>query len=331
MKRIRILLSFLLVSGFGGHPSSAVEVLRYPLLNEFIKDMVRKHNFSNEELVRLFTRVELRPNVVEAMRRPAEALPWFQYRKLFVTEQNIENGLAFVNRHREVLARAEREFGVPSEIIVAIIGVETQYGVQMGTYPVLESLTTLILGYPRRSAFFKSELEQFLLLSREEGLDPLTTKGSYAGAMGVPQFIASSYRQYAIDFNGDQRRDLITQPADAIGSVANYLRKHRWRAAEPVMVEPIVKSAEAIGDKVSTRLKPTLTLRELKAAGVSSPIDLKRDTRVGLVRLDNGADGNHYRLTFDNFYVITKYNRSINYAMAVYDLSQRIARRRSRS
>ncbi|MDH3639337.1 MAG: lytic murein transglycosylase B [Gammaproteobacteria bacterium] len=303
-----------------------LNVPQYPLLTEFIERMVTEHGFSRQELGRVFTDVTLRPQVIEAIRRPSERLPWHRYRQLFLTDANIENGVRFATQHAPTLRRAEQEFGVPAEIIVAIIGVETRYGQSMGGFPVLDSLTTLTLEYPRRSAFFKRELEQFLLLAREQGLDPRTTKGSYAGAMGVPQFIASSYREYAVDFNGDRRTDLMAQEDDAIGSVGNYLARHRWRAGGPVVSDPVTPP-DAARERASTELKPRHTAAELVEAGVAVPPGVPPDTKAGLLRVANGVHGDQFRIAFENFYVVTKYNRSINYALAVVELSRQIAQR----
>ncbi len=325
MKRWRFFCGAVLVCSMKS--AWALDVPQYPALTEFIEYMVAEHGFSSDELTRVFTGATLRPQVVEAMRRPSERLPWHRYRQLFVTDTNIDNGVRFAARHTATLRRAEREFGVPPEIVVAIIGVETRYGQSMGRFPVLDSLTTLTLEYPRRSAFFRSELEQFLLLVREQGLDPLTTKGSYAGAIGVPQFIASSYRAYAVDFNGDQRTDLIAQEDDAIGSVGNYLARHRWQARAPVVTEPVHPSADAARTRGSTKLKTMHTLGELRASGIEVPGDLPPDTKANLLRVANGEHGDQYRIAFHNFYVITQYNRSINYALVVAELSRQIAAR----
>lgn len=325
MRYGRFILSVLL--GCGVANAWGLNIQQYPALTEFIEYMVSEHGFSSAELDRVFTGATLRPQVVEAISRPSERLPWYRYRQLFLTDTNVENGVKFAARHAPTLRRAEREFGVPPEIIVAIIGVETRYGQSMGQFPVLDSLTTLTLEYPRRSAFFRSELEQFLLLAREQGLDPLTTKGSYAGAIGVPQFIASSYREYAVDFNGDRRTDLIAQEDDAIGSIGNYLARHRWRAGAPVVTGPVTPPTDAVRERASTKLKPLHTVGELNDAGLAVPADMAPDTQAGLLRVADGERGDEFRIAFENFYVITKYNRSINYALVVAELSRQIAAR----
>lgn len=306
---------------------SAAEVAQYPVIERIIENLVTKHGYSKTELLQVFSKVQLRPSVVAAIKKPYEALPWHRYRKLFVTETHIRDGMDFWNRHKATLDRAERQFGVPQQIIVAIIGVETRYGQSMGRHRVLDSLTTLVVQYPRRRAFFSDELEHFLLLTLEEGLDPLAVKGSYAGAMGVPQFIASSYRHYAVDFNGDQRRDLIGQPEDAIGSVANYLHRHRWQAGKPIAGDAVVSKTSVADQHVTEKLKTNSTVARLTKAGISSSVPLNGASPAALVRLDNGGMP-EYRIVFNNFYVITKYNRSIHYAMAVFELGEELRKRR---
>ena len=287
----------------------------------FIDEMVREHGFKAEELNQLFAHTQLRPAIVEAMQRPYEAKPWYQYRQLFITDQNIANGVEFWRRNKDVLQRAEEVYGVPASIIVAIIGIETRYGKVLGSYPVIDSLTTLVLQYPRRSGYFRKELKHYLLLTREEGLDPVTTRGSYAGAMGIPQFLASSYRSYAVDFNSDGRRDLIAQPEDAIGSVANYLAKHRWMRAQPVVAKVHLGEGVSLDGLVNQKLKPKHTVRQLKQAGVQLIGEFDTEVKASLVELDQANGGAEHRVTFGNFYVITRYNQSIHYAMAVYELS----------
>ncbi len=321
MRRLVILswLVLAVISPFDN--AAALQVDRHPELTTFIDQLVEKHGFSREQLYRLFARVQLRPQVVEALQRPYEALPWYKYRKLFVTPTHVEAGAAFWREYANALERAETEFGVPIEIVVAILGVETRYGRNIGKYPVIDSLTTLALQYPRRSQFFRSELEQFLLLTREESLDPVAIKGSYAGAMGVPQFISSSYRRYAVDFDGDRRRDLIDEPVDAIGSVANYLHEHRWRRGEPIVSAVSVGPGVDAERYVASKLRTSTTMEGLRRAGIEAQLEGVGDARVGLVRLDT-PDGHEYRAAFDNFYVITRYNQSVHYAMAIYELAK---------
>jgi membrane-bound lytic murein transglycosylase B len=327
MKKSRAILPvFALVAILLAPPGRALVVAEYPPLKTFIDEMVAEHGFERASLQEMFGRVQLRESVVKAMDKPAERLPWHRYRDIFVHEENIENGLAFWQRNAEAVARAEREFGVPAQIIVAIIGVETRYGRNLGGYSILDSLTTLMLQYPRRAEFFRSELKQFLLLAREESLDPAAVIGSYAGAMGYGQFMPSSYRRYAVDFDADRRRDLISDSTDAIGSVANYLSSHRWRPGDPVYARAFVNSPGE--DWLSNGREPRHTLDDLRRTGVRVEAATGGGTRAGLLRLET-RNGDEYRVAFPNFYVIMRYNNSINYAMAVAELGEEIRKRRA--
>ncbi len=288
----------------------------------FIQAISRKHGFDPEALRAIFAQAQDQPRIIEAITRPAEAKPWRDYRKIFLTGRRIEEGVAFWRKHAGVLARAEREYGVPAEIIVAIIGVETLYGGNTGSWRVLEALATLGFDYPRRADFFRRELEEYLLLTREEGIDPLALKGSYAGAMGLAQFIPSSYRAYAVDFDGDRRRDLWSNPADAIGSVANYLARHRWQAGAPVAT-PAQVQGQAYKAVLTDNLKPTLSLGQLAQRGVTWETAASADKQAILLELA-GETGPEHWLGFNNFYSITRYNHSPLYAMAVYQLSREI-------
>lgn len=329
IRRRAILLGLTLFGALLLPPAGrALVVAEYPQLNAFIEELVAEGGFERATLHEMFSRVQLREGVVKAMEKPAERLPWYRYRDIFVHEENIENGIAFWQRNAEALARAEREYGVPAQIVVAIIGVETRYGRNMGAYTILDSLTTLMLLYPRRAEFFRAELKQFLLLAREEGLDPAGIIGSYAGAMGYGQFMPSSYRRYAVDFDADRRRDLISGSADAIGSVANYLSSHRWRPGDPVYA-PAAASAP-VDDWLSTGREPRHSLEELRRAGVRIEAATGGGTRAGLLGLETRR-GQEYRVAFPNFYVIMRYNNSINYAMAVAELGEEIRRRRAAS
>ena len=249
-------------------------------------------------------------------------MSWHAYRPIFLTDKRMARGVEFWQRYRSVLERAERKFGVPAHIVVAIIGVESFYGRHMGRHRVLDSLATLAFRYPRRSDFFSSELEHFLLLMQEEEFDPLRVKGSYAGAMGIPQFIASSYRSYAIDFDGDARRDLIESFDDAIGSVAQYLQRHRWRREEAIAFRATPVS-EVTREWVERGIKPHTALRDLHGVEIHSEWSALADRPGALIELD-GAEGAEYWVVLNNFFVITRYNHSKLYAMAVYQLSEQI-------
>jgi peptidoglycan lytic transglycosylase B len=316
-----------------GSPARAVTLADYPALNRFIDAMVERHGFDRAALQRLFAATPLQPQVVEAIEQPREALPWYAYRRGFVTEDRILTGVRYWRDHRTTLARAQRTYGVPPELIVAIIGVESRYGAHQGSNAVLEALLTLSLDYPRRAEFFRNELEEFLLLTRELKLDPSAVKGSYAGALGIPQFVASSYRRYAVDFDGDDRRDLFGDSDDAIGSVANFLSQHGWVADQPVADPVRVENPERIVPE-QLEAEPVRTVREwldrgvflqrTRAAAGSNPRDDERAAR--LIALQ-GESGPLYQLGYDNFSVITRYNRSDNYATAVYELARMIRRR----
>lgn len=289
----------------------------------FIREMVAKDGFNNNELQALFSRVRTQPEIIEAISRPAEAKPWYAYRAIFLTPQRIQGGVGFWRTHEAALAQAEQVYGVPAEIIVAIIGVETQYGGNTGKYRVLDALSTLAFDYPRRADYFRKELENYLLLTREEGIDPLSLKGSYAGAMGFGQFMPSSYRAYAVDFDGDRHRDLWSNPRDAIGSVANYLSRHRWQRGAPVAVPASVSGSQYQTLVTRKAEKPSTTVRALRQRGVIPQGTVSDEQPATLLELDGGS-GPEYWLGFDNFYVITRYNLSPLYAMAVYQLSQEI-------
>lgn len=293
-------------------------------IQAFAKQMQTKHNYDEKELLALFEQIELRPSVIAAMQKPYEAKPWHQYRQAFITQARIQDGIAFYKKHEASLKKAEQQFGVPAEIITAIIGVETQYGKNTGSHPVFESLATLAFDYPPRSKFFSSELEQYLLLTKEQGFNPLSLKGSYAGAMGGPQFIASSYRQYAIDFSGQGKKDLINNWQDVIGSVANYFQKNGWQTAEPIVYTATTNNKNYAA-LLSPRNNPSpkYSFAEIKKAGIATTASLADNTPVALIGLEE-AEGERLWVGLKNFYVITRYNHSNLYAMAVYELSEKI-------
>jgi len=259
-------------------------------VEDFIAEMGRKHGFSAAELRKTFAQVSIQEPILAAMSKPYEAKPWYKYKKLFLTDTRIQNGIAFQQRNADALAKAEAKYGVSADIITAIIGIESAYGAKPGNYRVIDALATLAFAYPKRAGFFRGELEQFLLLAREEGISPLKPVGSYAGAMGMPQFMPSSFRKLAADGDGDGRRDIWNNPADAIASVARYFHANGWKTGEPI--------AEAIAGPDSATGK--------------------------LVRLEEET-GPAYWATFHNFNVIMRYNHSPLYAMAAYELSRRFA------
>ena len=288
----------------------------------FITEMVKKHQFDKNVLETLFTEAKLYDSILEAIARPAEGKPWYQYRPIFVTKKRTQGGINFWKENADALMRAEQKYGVPREIIVAIIGVETRYGKHAGNYPVFDSLATLAFGYPPRAKFFKSELEHFLLMTREEKINPKDLLGSYAGAMGMPQFISSSFRRYAIDFDGDGKRDLWNNPTDAIGSVANYFRKHHWKPGQPITHQVQVHGVRH-NKLISKKLKPIHTQQELLNNGVILPGYVAENLKGRLLKLKKPGKP-EYWIAWNNFYVITRYNHSALYSMAVYQLSQKI-------
>jgi membrane-bound lytic murein transglycosylase B len=300
-------------------PASAVRVQENPALQSLMDEMVAKHGFTRKELEDWLAQVEIRDDIIEAVYRPKENLPWYEYRKLFVNDDRARPGLVFWKTNAEALFRAESEYGVPPEIVVAILGIETFYGRQHGRYRVMDALVTLTLGYPERSDFYRGQLIEFLLLARELGVNPLSIKGSYAGAMGMPQFIPSSYRNYAVDFDDDQKRDL-TDVEDAIGSVANFLKQHGWKRDEPIVSE-VKLDGSMYAWLENNGLEPRISLQHLSRYGILpvQPIDAHQLAALIVFEGDNAPI---HRLGYNNFYVITRYNRSKNYSLAVVELSE---------
>jgi membrane-bound lytic murein transglycosylase B len=302
-------------------PAGAVAQAQRPLSPEtevFIGEMVEKHQFDPAALRRLFGRVQPLPSVLRAVSAPGTARPWHDFRARNVDPARISGGIAFWREHAGILAKARQQYGVPEEIIVATIGIETLYGRNTGSFRVLEALATLAFNYPPRAALFRGELEAYLLLVRESGVDAMKTRGSYAGAMGIPQFLPSSFRRYAVDFDADGKRDLMSV-ADAIGSVANYYREFGWQAGATVVV-PVTVTGADIEALVQAGIKPHLKVAEMRRLGVTpaAPVDDSAEAALFVVETEAGP---RYWLGLNNFYVITRYNRSVNYALAVYELA----------
>ena len=296
----------------------------------FIDEMVGEQNYDRAALVRAFAAARYQPRIIEAMQRPLLTPPkWYEYAPPLVSGTRVEGGLAYWDAHAADLARAEEHFGVPPEIIVAIIGIETTYGRNTGNHRALDALATLAFDYPRRAAFFRGELKQFLLLAREQNVDPTTPKGSFAGALGVPQFMPGSYREFAVDFDGDGHVDLWTSPADIVGSVGSYLARHDWQRGQPVLLPAAI--AEDNLPAVQLRLDGGISERRSAEAwsvdGVGAsgaPFDLAADPVALLMLEERDADsveGASYWIACHNFYVLTRYNRSRLYATAVYELA----------
>jgi len=327
MMRTAILVLGLLV-GAGSSIARAHSYADREDVRSFIRTMAERHGFAHRELAQLFARAQRLDVALTAIRPTSDArsLTWSDYRALFLSQARIDAGLEFWNAQRETLARARREFGVPAEYIAAIIGVETFYGRTTGRWRVIDALTTLAFDYPPRRKFFLGELENYLLFARGAGIDVFSVKGSYAGAIGIPQFMPGSYRRYAIDFDGDGVTDLRESPADAIGSVANFLKEHGWRADGLVLLDVEVPRSghERYADG---EVRPRHTLEELAKVGVAPRAEtgaheLPADTLAVLVELRNTGHPAEFRLGFQNFFVLTRYNRSALYAAAVHDLAQ---------
>lgn len=300
--------------------------LKRPLVQAFIKKMVDEHGFEEKYISDVLSQSTNKFSILKAISRPAEkSKEWFEYRPIFLTEKRIAKGKEFIETHQEALQSAEETYGVPKEVITAIIGVETFYGKITGSYKVLDALVTLGFNYPPRAKFFRKELEEFFLLSREEDFDATTVKGSYAGAMGNGQFISSSYRNYTADGDGDGKRDLWNSWPDAIHSVANYFSEHKWISNQAVITEAkIPEDLKASFQKTNVNLKDH-TIGSLQDIGIIFKTDLERD-QPALVVVMQQEKTTDYFVAFNNFYTITRYNRSPMYALAVHQLSQKLGK-----
>lgn len=324
---IRMLATIILL--FTASAASALNTEREDV-KLFIDLMVEKHSYDRQKLEAILTQAESKDSILEAIARPAErTFEWHEYRNIFITDERIAAGAAFWKEHGAELKRISDETGVSIEILVGIIGVETYYGRITGNYRVLDALSTLAFDYPPRSGFFRSELEHFFLLVREEGMEATDATGSYAGAMGRPQFMPSSYRAYAVDSTNDGKRDIWENWSDVIGSVANYFVRHGWRKDADVVVSATL-GAQWTGDTPENILKATETVTSLSHQGVLFSTSLAGDEKSQLLTLV-GSDGEEFWVGFHNFFVITRYNRSVMYALAVHQLGQEIALEVNRS
>ena len=302
--------------GFAGNP----EVV------DFARDLEQRESFNADQLLQQFAQVRPNAKVLELIKPPVSPVQrsWERYRPRFLNERRINWGVQFWQENQVILARARATYGVPEEIIVAIIGVETEYGRNMGSFRVLEALATLAFYYPRRADFFRTELEQFLLLARENDMDAVNVRGSFAGAIGIPQFMPGSQRRYAVDFDGDRKVDLYGSVDDAIGSVARFLEQHGWQAGQAVAV-PARTRGEPERSLIEAGIQPTLKVADLAQQGITASADPQ--AMVTLVDLVSPGRATEYWLGFDNFYVITRYNRSSFYAMSVFQLAEEIRAR----
>lgn len=308
-------------------PAQALPAFRDdPEVAAFARDLEQRHGLSADALLRQLGPLQPNARVLQLIKPPATPLQrsWERYRPRFLNELRIAGGVRFWQDNRATLARASALYGVPEEIIVAIIGVETVYGRNTGGFRVLEALATLAFDYPPRAEFFRSELEQFLLLCRENGLDPLAVKGSYAGAIGIPQFMPGSQRRYAVDFDGDQQVDLGNSVEDAIGSVGRFLEQHGWQAGQPVATVARI-SGEVPAGVLEAGIRPVHRAGDLATLGITG--DVAEDARVALVDLVSPGRNTEYWLGYENFWVITRYNRSSFYAMSVFQLAEEIRSR----
>lgn len=314
--------AFFVVAASEGKAAESSSPVPNRELQLFIDSMAEKHGFDAASLEGLFNQAKFQPRIIDAMTKSAKRKGWDDYRLLFVNADHVQRGVRFWNENAEMLMKARESYGVPEELVTAIIGIETHYGRNIGRFRVLDALTTLAFQYPPRADTFRAELEQFLLLTREEEIGPLDARGSYAGAMGIAQFMPGSYRYFAVDFDGDGRRDLFRNTADAIGSVANYLNRHGWRAGERTVIRARV-AGEHYLPYANSGLELNYLVAQWKWLGVTPTEDLLGSEAAILFSLTR-PDGPEYWLGLNNFYVITRYNRSAYYAMAVHELGREI-------
>jgi len=324
MKKFAALLAFLIAPLAAAVEITSGDYQGREDVSAFVKRMVSQSAYTEQELADLFAQVQKQDHLFAQLDKPAEKeLDWYEYRPIFIKDRRIELGVQFWREHAELLEQVSEKTGVPPEIIVAIIGVETFYGVYKGNDPVFDSLVTLAFDYPRRAAFFTGELQEFLLMVKEQGFDARSLRGSYAGAMGMPQFIASSYRAYAVDFDQNGQVDLFDSVPDIAGSVANYFVKHGWQRDGRV-ARPLALDEDNSVASLQPGMKPDYVWRDLKRSGLRSQFEIGDDTPVALVELKQ-RDHFEYWVGFQNFYVITRYNHSELYAMAVYQLAKLIS------
>ena len=298
-----------------------------PDVQVFIKEMVKDYNFNEQQLITLFNQVHINERTIQLTTTPYEAKPWYTYRKHFITQARVDNGVIFWHQYHEQFQIVSERTGIPPEILVAIVGVETHYGKERGGFPAIDALSSLAFDFPRRAAFFRKELREYLILCREQGWDPLTIKGSYAGALGQPQFMPSSYRYYAVSYDGKSKPNLFNNENDVIASIGNYLKKNGWQANQPIAVIANVTGDKFSGlppqDKEGRIIKPTMTLAEFKTYDVL-PMTPHLNELSAILMPFQLEDSNQYWLGFMNFYVITRYNTSKLYALAVYQLAEDI-------
>jgi len=302
-------------------PAWATSALQ-PQIKDFIEEMVDRYAFDRLKLETAFAQVKILPDALKLISAPSSSISWNKYHERFVNQQRITGGVNFWRKHAQILAKASQIYGVPEEIIVAIIGIETNYGTSTGSYRVIDTLTTLAFQFPRRAEYFREELAQYFLLSREQNFDVMSIKGSYAGAIGIPQFMPGSYRRYAIDFDGDGRINLSDNASDAIGSVGNYLKMFGWQENEPIVLRAQKKSDDFL-KSIEPGIEPLYSINQLRQAGIVTAAPVDGESLAALIMLDNDGQ-EEFWLGLKNFYVITRYNRSTFYAMSVYALAETI-------
>ncbi len=317
-----ILILFL---GYGN--SHAVDFQRYPELVRVVQTMVQQDGYPQAELDAILQGAAINPAIITAMNNQYEKRPWHEYRQLFINRARIQRGVAYWNQHAAALQRAAQEYGVPPSIIVALLGVETDFGTRLGKQRVLDALVTLTAEYSRRNRYFGGELRAFLNIARAENIAPHSVVGSFAGAVGIPQFMPTSYQAYAVDFNGNARRDLVNESEDAIGSVANYLKRHGWVAGQVIFAPVVGQIPPPAAELVSKHAKPSVTAAQLHASGVDFAAHGGSE-KMALLQLQE-ASGKRYLVGFNNLYALTRYNSSVNYAMAVAELAHQIDRQRA--
>ena len=294
------------------------------VVQQFIKQMQQKHGLDHAALFGLFSGFKTNTKVLALMSKQYEALPWYQYHDRILTQKRIQEGLLFWKQHQGTLAKIQKRFGVPPEIIISILGIESSYGQITGSYPLVESLATLAFDYPRRSAFFKKELEILLLLGQEGALNLRTAQGSYAGAMGMPQFMPSSYQKYAIDCSGKGQRDLMHNVEDVLGSVANYLSAHGWKPGKNVLFKTSAPTRQAL-ESLGLHRSEDIAIQNLRSRGLAALALRLHNTglkKIKIIALQKNVQDYEYHVGLSNFYTLMRYNNSVHYAMAVYQLSQ---------